>query len=308
MKVFILTEAGRKVGFGHLTRCIALSQAFRKKGIVPLLVVNGDKSILDLLRDENYLMLNWLKNKNKLLKIIKGSSTIIIDSYLASKNFYDEISRQISGKIGMIDDFNRIEYPKGILINPSVYGGELNYPTQRGMLYLLGKDYIILRKEFWNAPEKRINKKIKNILVTFGGMNRTALIDRITGFLEEKFDFHLYAIDVAKNKLAAGEILELMLNSDMAISGGGQTAYELARIGVPTLGVCLADNQLLNLTYGDRAGYLKFIGWHNDGGLINKIEETAKDLSYSKRIKMNTMAKKSVDGKGAERIVEKMME
>ena len=31
-KVIILTEGGKKVGFGHITRCISLYQAFEEKG------------------------------------------------------------------------------------------------------------------------------------------------------------------------------------------------------------------------------------------------------------------------------------
>ena len=35
MKVFILTEGGKDIGFGHITRCISLSEAFEEKGIYP---------------------------------------------------------------------------------------------------------------------------------------------------------------------------------------------------------------------------------------------------------------------------------
>ena len=31
MKVIILTEAGKNIGFGHLARCIALRQGFKEK-------------------------------------------------------------------------------------------------------------------------------------------------------------------------------------------------------------------------------------------------------------------------------------
>ena len=31
MKVFIITEGGRNISFGHITRCLSLYQAFKEK-------------------------------------------------------------------------------------------------------------------------------------------------------------------------------------------------------------------------------------------------------------------------------------
>ena len=53
MKITILTEAGGNIGFGHLTRCIALYQAIEEKGYSPELIVNGDESILDFIKIKN---------------------------------------------------------------------------------------------------------------------------------------------------------------------------------------------------------------------------------------------------------------
>ena len=143
----------------------------------------------------------------------------------------------------MIDDYNRIDYPKGIVVNPSICGDKLDYLRKSDTIYLLGKDYIILRKEFWNVPEKKISKKIKNVLITFGGMNNYDLANKIGDYLKEKFNIKIYIVNVKNNKLTAKEMLNLMLESDVCISGGGQTTYELARVGVPTIGICLAENQ-----------------------------------------------------------------
>jgi spore coat polysaccharide biosynthesis predicted glycosyltransferase SpsG len=56
----------------------------------------------------------------------------------------------------------------------------------------------------------------------------------------------------------AEEIKEIMLESDMAISAGGQTLYELARVGVPTVGVCIADNQLGSIKEWEKSSFLEY--------------------------------------------------
>ena len=92
MKVIILTEGGKNIGFGHITRCSALYQAFEEKGIIPEFIVNGDDSILDLLSDKRHQIFNWIEKKEYLFDYIKNADIVIIDSYLAEKDIYERIS------------------------------------------------------------------------------------------------------------------------------------------------------------------------------------------------------------------------
>lgn len=49
MKVFIITEGSKNTGFGHITRCLSLYQAFEERGILPKFMINGDNNIEYLL-------------------------------------------------------------------------------------------------------------------------------------------------------------------------------------------------------------------------------------------------------------------
>jgi spore coat polysaccharide biosynthesis predicted glycosyltransferase SpsG len=329
MKVSILTEAGKNIGFGHLTRCIALYQALEEIGYKPELIINGDKSILNFVKDKDYQIMVWIKEQEKLREIAKNSDVVVIDSYLAPKSLYDNISNILSLKpnpyhlshnpLLMIDDYNRINYPKGIVVNPSIYGDKLDYPKNDQVEYLLGKDYIILRKEFWDIPEKRINKDVKDVLITLGGINNTNFLKKLLKFLSITFpNFNYHIITNSKlnlnlnlnlnlySNLSASRMLDLMLKADICISGGGQTTYELARVGVLTIGICFADNQINNLKYGNLSGYLKYIGNSNDDSLLSKIKDAFKEImSFEQRGKMSSLGRANVDGKGAERIVKK---
>ncbi|MBM3702964.1 MAG: UDP-2,4-diacetamido-2,4,6-trideoxy-beta-L-altropyranose hydrolase [Actinobacteria bacterium] len=307
MNILILTEGGKKIGFGHITRCIALYEAFEEKGINPELLVNGDSDILNLLRHKNFQRFDWIKDDKRLFEIIENSSFVVIDSYLAEKSLYDKISEVTDGKILMIDDYNRIDYPKGILLNPSIYGDKLDYLRKNDAIYLLGKDYIILRKEFWNVPNKKINKEIKDVLVTFGGIPKYDFTKKIVNLIKEKTYYELHVIGTRNNKLSAKEMLNLMLKADVCISGGGQTTYELARVGVPTIGICFAENQLVNLSGLEKVGFLKFAGWPNDRNLLQKIKDNINELNHGSRLKVYEIGRKFVDGQGARRIIEEIL-
>jgi UDP-2,4-diacetamido-2,4,6-trideoxy-beta-L-altropyranose hydrolase len=305
MKVLILTEAGKSIGFGHLTRCIGLYQGFKEKGVDVEIVVNADSSVDFLLKGIKYKKFDWLRKMEDIFKSLRKVDIVIIDSYLADLDFYKKVSEIVKIPV-YIDDYKRLDYPKGIVINPSIYGDRLNYPKKEGVMYLLGKQYIILRKEFWNVPKKKINKHIKNVLITFGGTNQQDLAKTIAKYLEDKFSFNISIVDPNKN-FTAKDMLKLMLEADICISGGGQTTYELARVGVPTIGICFAENQLNNLKYGEKEGYIKFVGWFDDEGLLVRMQEYLTYLNYKKRLKMNEIGPKSVDGRGVKRLINSLL-
>lgn len=307
MKIYIITEGGINIGFGHITRCIALYQAFEEKGITTQLIVNGDSFILDILRGKRYQVFNWLQEREKLFKIVDNADVVIIDSYLAGINFYEKLSKIVRVPV-YIDDNKRLDYPEGIVVNGSIYAKGIGYPEKENITYLLGTRYIPLRREFWDISEKKIRNQARNILVTFGGMNHSGLIDETSKYIENEFDFNLCIIDPLRRKIDAKGMMNAMLETDICISSGGQTTYELARVGVPTIGICFADNQILNLEGWQKEGFVEYVGWYNEVNLVEKIAKVIGEFeSYEERIKRYRVGRDCVDGKGARRISDALL-
>ena len=309
MKVAIFTEGGRNIGFGHIARCLALSQGIRDlmPDAVIKFIINGDSLTERFLKDYDFEVLNfnWQTHNEKTLNLARTSSVSIIDSYLTGKYLYDEISKINNTLLFMIDDYNRIEYPAGVVINPSIYGDMLAYPQKKDVVYLIGSEYILLRKEFWSAPEKDINKQVKNAIVLFGGISNTDLTQRVTRLLEDRFDLDVFANRPEDKIYDSKGMLEIMLDADICVCGGGQVTYELARIGVPTVGICLFKNQELNLEWCYKKDIIKYAGYHSDKNLLERIESGVKDyLPYEKRIYHSRIGRECVDGKGPRRIAE----
>ena len=338
MKVLFLTDGGKKSGFGHITRCIGLAQGFfefaKKKSYIDFFVY-GDKSPKQIIEKEiekkyrprfRLRFSNWIE-KAKYINPIKKSDIVIIDSYLASKKRYFDIHKTLktanpNAKLVCIDDYNRIQYPpNSMVINPSIYGDKLKYPKGKNITYLLGKEYIILRKPFWKVPKRRIKRNIKDILITLGGIKHVNFIKNLMWFLIKEYpqyNYHIvgaYKLGRLKNNpriktysnLTALQMRNLMLKCDLAISAGGQTTYELARVGIPTIGICFAENQLLNLEYGEEYGYLKYIGWYNQKEIIKAIKTILNSLNYEKRILMNNNGRRYVNNNGVRRIINKII-
>lgn len=322
MKVLIFTEGGRKIGLGHLSRCIALYEAFAERGVVPEIIANADAETKSLLKGKKHIAINWVKEKEKLSTIIKNADIVIVDSYITNIDFYNSISDKVKICV-FIDDNKRIDYPRGVVINPTIYAERLNYPNKRNVKYLLGSKFMILRKEFRDVPKKKINEDIKSVMITFGGSDINNLCPIVLNLLVDKYPNLIKNVIVGKgydnvdeiNRTTdkkthlifypdAEKIKEVMSNVDLAISAGGQTLNELARIGVPTVAILTADNQMNNINGWLKAGFIEYAGCWDDNNLIKNITDKILILQNSiKRKKRSLIGKRLVDGIGVERIV-----
>ena len=80
------------------------------------------------------------------------------------------------------------------------------------------------------------------------------------GEIEEFDDELIYSPD-------SRQMLEAMESTDLAISSAGQTLYELARVGVPTIAVGVVDNQINNIKNWQKQGFIEFAGFWDDEDL-----------------------------------------
>jgi len=317
MNVFIITEGGKKIGFGHITRCFSLYQAFRERNIRPHLVIDGDESLKHFWEAKK---ISPIVFKQDIFRSFEAEDMVIIDSYLLPKEFYQQVNSRVKVLVS-IDDFNRIEYPPGVVVNGSILAEEMDYSRNNGVKYLLGTQFIPLRQAFRDVRTKPIKEEIKNILLTFGGFNHdfcqeiTASLLKdisfsltvVTGISEDKVGWENNSRLKVVRRATDAQMRDIMLESDLAIAGGGQTTYELARVGVPTIGVCFAENQLNNLQKWNKVGFLKYVGWYNRTDIFETIKYQIDSLTLEERQKMSSIGRKYVDGQGARRVVEQIL-
>jgi UDP-2,4-diacetamido-2,4,6-trideoxy-beta-L-altropyranose hydrolase len=325
MKAFIITEGGRDRGFGHITRCLSFYEGFKKKGFKTTLIVNGDDSVRDLLKGKRHRIFNWLENQTELFEEIGEADVAVVDSYLANRKLYQEISKRVRCAV-YLDDTQRLDYPEGIVINGALGAEKLRYPKREGVTYLLGVKYVPLREEFSRVPQKRIKQKVEKMMITFGGDDK-GLTPRILKYLNKTYPGirkdvvvgrgfkNIADIEKLKDPLTirvyfpdAQGMKKVMLNADLAISGGGQTLYELARVGVPTIAMGLSDNQVANIKGLQRTGFIRYAGWYRDRGLLDKLKrEVDRFLPYEMRKGKSRKGRTAVDGKGVERAIDRIM-
>ncbi|MFN4151394.1 MAG: UDP-2,4-diacetamido-2,4,6-trideoxy-beta-L-altropyranose hydrolase [Candidatus Sericytochromatia bacterium] len=324
-KVFILTEGGKGIGFGHITRCTSIYQAFEESYINPKFIINGDDSIIDLVNNFNYSIFNWIDNFEELKDDLLDSDIILVDSYKANSEIYKEISN-ISKLSVYFDDFNRIEYPKGIIINGAIGAENLDYSNQTSKL-LLGTNYTPLRKVFWEESKKEIKEEINSIMITFGGDDMRNLTPKVLKEISTNFPKLIKNIIIGKsfNNIqeiknnsdentilhffpSPSELKKIMIESDIAISAGGQTLYELASVGTPAIIVSIADNQNNSINGFIEKNLFYYSGEYKDLILLKTLIEKINEMKnyYIRNIFYKNMTK-NINSNGSKIIVKKIL-
>ena len=322
MRIIILTEGGKNIGLGHITRCKSIYEAFNYRNFQPKLIINGDNSIKTIFSDIDFEIKNWLND----LSFIKPDDIVIIDSYLANIEIYEKISNNSSLTI-YFDDNIRLTYPKGIVVNGLINAEEFNYPKDDKIKYLLGSEFSPLRSEFWNCNAITINDSIENILITTGGNDIRNLTPKLLNFLNNNFkEFkkkiifadsfnNISEIESLKNDNCelfyspnSKEILEIMENVDLAISSSGQTLYELACLGIPTISIGIIDNQKDNINNFQKIEFIEYAGCWNDKNLLNNISDKIKLLQNKKNREIKKInGTEAINGKGSLNIVKNIL-
>lgn len=329
-KICFRVDANSKIGQGHLFRCMTLAYRLKKDKDFEIIFAVSDNDTGEFLKSKGfnhfYMNCSYMdyteKEADDLIKIVKSANIdiLFIDSYYINNKYINKLRTYV--KIACFYYMQNV-LNADLIINYNIdYDAEYyfeNYKTSRCRL-LLGTKYIPIRSEFINRSRYICKKYVKNILILSGGSdpynignifikmaldslkeyNLTIVVGRYSKIRQ---DIHLPKnVQIIYN---TDHLASLMINSDLVISAGGTTMYEVCAIGVPAIIYSMVDNQESEPRLLDEMNCVKYIG---DIRKINFEEEINKNiklvLEYSYRCKMSEKMTGIVDGIGSERIVE----
>jgi UDP-2,4-diacetamido-2,4,6-trideoxy-beta-L-altropyranose hydrolase len=325
-RVVIRTDAGADIGLGHLRRCLALARAFRAMGIETRFLVHApDGGVPDTGFDTRLLAGARDLVETLAAARAKGVLAVVVDSYTVDTAYFRMLA-EAGCRVVAIDDPADRELPVHVVVNPSATADRPRYRGAGHTRYLLGPRYAMLQPEFAAGVAPRASEHVRRVLLTLGGGDPGRLTARLISIIAAVVDAipvdvvvgPWFAGDAALRALAAGsagaivlhdrptDMRALMLAADVAVSGGGQTTFELAATGTPTVAIRLADNQTYTLKTLAEAGALVHVGDVDDpsldAALASALDTLVKD--GERRAEMSRRARAAVDGRGAARVAE----
>jgi len=325
-KVTFLTEGGIGKGLGHVSRITAYYEAFREQGFDCEIFVEGDEEVEYVLNGFQYQIFKGSSLRECIVKKAEKSESVVIDSYSWGIDVFNEISSRVPIPV-LIEDDVRSVYPKGNIINGNIFAPTLPYPEIQGVRYFLGTEYTPLRCEFWDVEPTEIRETLQSVLITFGGADSRGMTRKVIeklladhpektlkvvlggSFSDKKLeeDYAGLGVEFFQN-VGATEMLRLMKSVDAAVCAGGQTLYELARLGIPVISICVAENQRLNLRAMAEAGFVVDAGDADDADIFERVADQLENLRiYQSRLEYSRLGKKIIDGQGVRRFVKQLI-
>lgn len=335
MKVVFRVDASSDIGIGHLMRCLALSEELLRR----------EHSCYFLSKINNYELISIIKKNNVHFQKINPNATlqtdvemlikfsnendvdwIITDHYDINSQYIREIKKH-NPKVLSIDDDAQIHYYSDIIVNQNIGAEKFDFSSEKYSKLLLGPKYVMLRDELLKKYKRGGTKKVEKILIMLGGAdpdNVTLKVLRMLESLNENVQFLVVTGPVNRfyndilyysNKCNIDIILlrakknmsDVYSQSDIAISAGGSSCYELAYFGIPNIIIAIADNQVRIARELNNQNISVYLGKKNEvkpEQLLNKIKALLDD--YLLRKTMSENGKKLIDGKGKHKIVNVM--
>ncbi len=309
-ELWIFSEGDLQRGLGHLTRCSAYAAAWRGQGGKVNWVVDGDNTAKKLLINELAIWRSWQQE----LISTPHDAVAIVDSYSATSDVLKSISDHFV-RVIYLDDTKRLSYPKGLVIHAAQ--GE-NQPIADDAEWVFGAEWQPLRPAFWDLPPRtQISDQIERILILMGGTDirqLTPIMHQLAHNIYPHAEIHTIISNhntltkqpqtILHHQLNDKEIAELMCNCDIAISAAGQTTCELARCGLPSVLIGVADNQKEQLKKWTEDNLFMYGGWWNEPELIAHVSSKLKALCGQNTRKQRAAAlQRQIDGKGTMRAV-----
>ncbi len=247
---------------------------------------------------------------------------LIVDHYGIDKDWQQDL-KDYYDRLMVIDDLADRKHQCNILLDQTFGRQPKDYKklVPKSCELLLGSQYALLRPEFikWReySLQRRKHLEFKQLLINMGGVdvdnvtwevleelrtcnlpcdiNITVVMGGSAPHLEStraKVDTLPYKTVV---KIDVDNMAEIMANSDMAIGAAGTTTWERCCLGLPTIQIVIADNQIDIARNLDSINAIQLI--NNPHQLSRNIDSMLQSID-----KMSLVSSSLVDGKGSAKV------
>lgn len=290
--LLIRADAAPRMGTGHVMRCLALAQAARRQGLNVHLIsrlgidwlgrrLAQDDIPLKVLQDSPPAVENPISLLQQLQ--VQGLPRpgpdgapiwVALDGYHFDAACQKAVLRA-GYRLLVIDDYAHLpEYYCDVLLNQNSEAERLPYHGSIGRK-LLGPNYVLLRQEFLLARAKARQRvrppQPQKILVSLGGGNFIEYLEKIAanmclpqlkgrtvrviqGGMDRSRILAAFGSCPADLEILpwVSDMPSLLLDTDLCITAGGSTCWELCYLEVPFLAVEVAENQKNVVSYLSR--------------------------------------------------------
>lgn len=340
--IYFRADASVSIGYGHVMRCLTLADSLKRSDIsVSFICIDHNGHLGDLVKSKGYfthfLNSNNIKNQTDDLystqqlfhQLDETVDLLVVDHYQLDVAWEKAMRRSVKS-IMVIDDLANRKHDCDFLLDQNFYLKKNRYQglVPQSCKLFLGTNYTLLREEFLSSRNKALPRKssIHNILISFGGTDPQNLsllalkainkindmklqINIVTGSSNPHLAELVGHVKSNRNTtlhIDTREVAKLMTDADLCIGAGGSSSWERLCLGLPSLIVTLADNQIETTLDQESEGLIKYIGHYDDISQDSITQALILHINSPYNINKNLMT--FVDGLGASRISQEILE
>lgn len=315
MKLVVLTEYSLDIGYGHISRTMALADVFSESGWEVEYLIRCTKTF-NVEFPYSYQLVEWT-NYSEYIDLLLGADVVLFDTYRVSSDILNQIAKTTPRAITIVD--SQLNHPNyGTLVFGSIYANE--YSFEGDFNVLLGKNYMLFRRDFIDASRNyTINDEVKSIVISLGKSIKESEVSCVLSSVSKVFnnsvDIHVVGTTIKSLKkfgeihihpfLETKQYVELIQSSDLVISNGGQTLNECIVLNVPVIPFQTADNQHNNIKGWAAHGVIltPALGDMHTEDFMRNLESQLLLMKCSNiRNRMSKLSKKGIDFDGAKRV------
>lgn len=328
-RILIRADASQDIGFGHLLRMRSVAEALARRGATVEIVGHGVRAAADAGPPWSIVKFDGpaadasadLVRTTGLLGS-PGPDVLIVDHYGLGEDWERGIADRSPGtRIVAIDDLPARTHAVDVLVDPNLGSTGPRAAAGTAPLILAGTAYAPLGDEYRApAPERPDPPTSPNVLVALGG-GRSGIVGRIAEALtmeprlrHVRFTF---VVPDPGERTTVARILDgqpgctvhgrvptmrsLLERADLVVGAGGTSAWQRLRLGLPSVMVTLANNQLRTGRALHDLGLARWVAPESGAAaVIDAVGEALDDEGLRRRAAEHGPL--LVDGRGAERI------
>ena len=265
-KVAVLrADASDLIGVGHVMRSLALGEALLDAGFdVVLASVDLPAGMREEARKCGITVVDLqcepFGSDDAIATLALNGAVLVIDGYKFEREFFEILENRATNFAVIDDNVETKALAPSVVINQNPHATTEMYVHLSGNpKLLLGLQYALLRREVREATKLSVVPVAGKVFVAMGGsdfLNLTGLIvDGLkdldieicvavgpTNSQRQQIEETVSSIPRARVILQADYIMELA-SSSVAILAAGSSLWEAAALGVPSIGLIVADNQ-----------------------------------------------------------------
>lgn len=271
----------------------------------------------------HWLPVSWSKDAVETSKVLNelAPDWLVVDHYALDSRWERMVSEQVR-HVMAIDDLADRTHECEVLLDQNLHVDlERRYDrlVPNTCVRFLGPECALLRPDFRRLrPSIKPREELNRLLVMMGGVDPDDITskaleaialfgengmttDVVVGAANPHRD-RIYDLCQGSSKLnffcGISNVAELMARADLAIGAGGITAWERCCLGLPTVAISVAYNQIEQLESLAQAGCVVLVGSGssvNPNQIANAIRAMAQDVNYFRALSVACLKLNSGD-------------